>query len=110
VLEGKIMEFRDNYHKKELVYNYSHQYFHFIDHANEVSGFFSGDDAEPILAKYDELDIPDFLDWFFNNELDLACNNYNYVEDMKPHKEHEEQIRKQKQEQPKAKIGGIKYV
>ncbi|MHA1274138.1 MAG: hypothetical protein ACTSQS_11975 [Promethearchaeota archaeon] len=35
-------------------------------------------DSDEIIEKYEELNIDQFLDWFYDNELDLSCDHKNY--------------------------------
>lgn len=76
------MEFCDLFEKWEIKYNYSLQYFHIIDNEDQKSCFYQGDEAQELLEKYDELGTSDFLDWYYDNGLDLAMNNHTYKEDM----------------------------
>lgn len=57
----------------EVVYNFSIQYFGIKDLRDNKELFVQGEESEIFLNKLEELGVnTDFIDWFYNNEYDLA--------------------------------------
>jgi len=70
------------YYEQWKITTTNYQFFALVDLLKEHSYHYQGDEAEPMLAKFDELGVEDFLDWFYNNGNDyLDHKNYTITND-----------------------------
>ena len=70
-----------NYFEHWKITNTNYSLIAIVDLKKKQSSVYQGDESEPIDEKFDELDTSEFLDWFYNNELDGNIDHENYVLD-----------------------------
>lgn len=77
-----VLNTTNEYYEQWKLTTTNYQFFALVDLVKEHSYTYQGDEADPMLAKFDELGCEDFLDWWYNGGNDyLDHKNYLLTED-----------------------------
>ena len=71
----------ETYFENWRITNTNYQLIAVTNLKNKQTSCYQGEEADPIDEKFDELDTSEFLDWFYNNELDGNIDHENYTLD-----------------------------